>query len=460
MTHRIGFILPVLLALLTLSGSGLSQQARFAPSSLTFTPQLINLVSAGSGAQNVTLTNTGNADLQIASVSASGGYSETNDCSVLASGASCTISVTFVPGTIGPIKGAITIEDNAPSSLQVVSLSGSGLAPAQLSPMSLSFGTVAVGTDSGAKSLQIKATPGASFSINQIATSGNFAQTNNCPPTLNGGASCTINVTFHPTASVSVHGALSVSTAVGNTPLAYSATLSGTGSGTTLPQIVAKPAILNFGNKGPDIVDTTKTVVLTNTSNSTSVSLQNVSVAGSPNAMGAFPLYKISANTCDGMLTPGAQCKIGITFSTNFSEMFPLSYPGAITITDSDPTSPAVVGIMGKQVEQLTFKPSSLIFAPQAVGTTTTKTVTVTGNDDEQGLILDIVSSGDFSESGDLSGCFLTRGGECTMTVSFTPQQKGVINGSITLETYPECPPFPLHQCSRPVVLSLSGTGQ
>ena len=459
MTYRIGFTVLSLLVFFVLAGSGFSQEASLAPESLSFASQLINLLSPGSAAQNVTLTNIGSADLQIASVSASGDYSQTNDCSILASGANCTIRVTFVPGTVGAANGAITIEDNAPSSPQVVSLSGRGLAPAQLSPMSLSFGTVPVGTDSGAKSLRLTATPGASLSINQVATSGNFGQSNNCPQALNGGESCTIDVIFHPTASVPVHGALSVSTAVGGTPLAYSVSLSGTGSGTTLPQIVAKPASLNFGNKGPDTVDSAKTVVLTNTSNSTT-SFQNVSLAGSPNAVGAFPIYKIGANTCTGLLAPGAQCKIQVTFSTTFSDVFPLSYPGAVTITDSDPTSPLVIGISGKEVEELTFMPSSLVFAPQAVGTTTTKTVTVTGNDQEEGLVLDMATSGDFSESGDLSACFLTKGGKCTMTVSFTPQQKGVINGSVTLETYPECPPFPLHHCSRPVVLNLSGTGQ
>jgi len=46
------------------------------------------------------------------------------------------------------------------------------------------------------------------------------------------------------------------------------------------------------------------------------------------------------------------------------------------------------------------------------------------------------------------------------MRVSFTPTQKGVINGSITIETYPECNPFPLHHCSDPVILSLTGTGK
>jgi hypothetical protein len=70
------------------------------------------------------------------------------------------------------------------------------------------------------------------------------------------------------------------------------------------------------------------------------------------------------------------------------------------------------------------------------------------------------MTSGGFSEAGDLSPCFVAPGAKCTMTVSFTPRQKGMINGALTLETYPECNPFPLHQCSDPVILSLIGTGQ
>lgn len=74
--------------------------------------------------------------------------------------------------------------------------------------------------------------------------------------------------------------------------------------------------------------------------------------------------------------------------------------------------------------------------------------------------MLDVVTSGDFSESGNLGPCLLTPGGQCTITVSFSPQKAGVIKGSVTLETYPECNPFPLHQCSDPIVLNLIGTGQ
>jgi len=431
---------------------------------LSFAPQVVNLLSPGSQPQTITLTNTGNSDLLVSSVLASGGYKQTNNCSTLSSHQTCTIEVTFAPGTVETINGAITISDNAPSSPQIVSLTGKGIAHAQLSPRVVGFGTVAIGATSQPQAVTLTAAPNSSFSVNQISASGEYAQTNNCPATLQGGQHCTIQVVFHPTVNAPVHGALAVSTAAaGNILLPLSVALMGAGSGNVVSQVSVQPANLNFGNKGGrDIVDSVKELTLTTTSSSTSLSIQNVSLAGSPNAVGAFPMYSITSNTCSGLLSPGSQCKIGITFSTLFAGLFPESYPGAVTITDSDPTSPQVVGISGNAVGELTFAPASLVFPIQSVGTTSQKTVTITGNDVEHGLVLSVATSGDFSEVGDLSPCFLKQGGKCSMTVSFTPTQTGAINGSVTLETYPQCNPDPRerHKCPTPVVLNLSGTGQ
>jgi hypothetical protein len=343
---------------------------------------------------------------------------------------------------------------------QIVSLSGTAIAPAQLSSRTLAFGTVAVGATSQPQALTLAATSNFDVSVNQISVSGNFAQVNNCPSTLQGGQSCTIHVAFHPTVNAAVNGSLAVSTAVANTPLPLSVALTGTGSGNLVSHVLLQPGTLNFGNKGPDLVDSVKTVTLTNTNTNTSLAVHNVSLSGSPNAVGAFPLYRINSNSCAGMLAPGASCTIQIALSTTFSRIFPLSYPAVLTISDSDMTSPQVVGISANQVEQLTFSPKSVSFAPQAVGTTTSKTITVTGNDLQSGLLLDMVTSGDFSASGNLGPCLLQFGGTCNMIVSFTPRQIGVTKGSVIFETYRECNPFPLHQRSDPVVLNLSGTGQ
>ena len=439
-----------------------SQRANLSPSVLTFAPAVANPVGSAGQTQTITLTNTGNSDLVVSSVAASGGYRQTNDCSTVSPSHSCTVEVTFDPGMIGVVNGAITVSDNAPSSPQVVSLIGTGLSPVQLTPGKINFGTVAVGGTSQPHTLTLTAAPNSLISINQISVSGGYSQTNNCPSSLQNGQSCKINVVFRPTVSAPVNGAIAVSGAVQNALVAFSAALSGTGSGNAVSQVSVQPASLNFGNKGLDFLDTVKELTVTNTSRNTSLSIQGISLSGSPNAVGAFPMYKINSSTCSGMLAPGAQCKVEVSFSTSPDRLFPLNRPGALTILDSDPAGPQVVGISGNEVGELTFSPATLVFPPQLVGTTTQKTVKVTGNDTEHGLILDIATSGDFSATGNLVPCFLTPGGTCTMTVSFTPTQKGVINGAVTIEAYPQCNPDPreLHHCSQPLVLNLVGTGQ
>lgn len=77
-------------------------------------------------AQTITLTNTGAAALNITSISASTGFSQTNTCgtSVLPA-AACTISVTLTAATAGTHDGAVTITDDSSDSPQKVTLSGS-----------------------------------------------------------------------------------------------------------------------------------------------------------------------------------------------------------------------------------------------------------------------------------------------------------------------------------------------
>jgi ASPM-SPD-2-Hydin domain-containing protein len=94
------------------------------PTSLTFAKQTVGTTSA---AKTVALTNTGNATLNITSISASGDFAQTNDCgSSVVAGAGCLIQVRFTPTRQGGRTGTITVTDNAPNSPQQVSLSGSG----------------------------------------------------------------------------------------------------------------------------------------------------------------------------------------------------------------------------------------------------------------------------------------------------------------------------------------------
>jgi len=101
------------------------------PTSLTFGSQNVGTTSL---AQNVTLTNTGNAALSVASVGLTGtdpgDFSQTNACgSGVAAGANCSISVTFAPTAAGSRSASVSIADNASGSPQTISLSGTGVQP-------------------------------------------------------------------------------------------------------------------------------------------------------------------------------------------------------------------------------------------------------------------------------------------------------------------------------------------
>ena len=85
-----------------------------------------------SAAQTVILTNSGSASLAIASIAVtgtnSGDFAQTNTCAAtLTPAASCSISITFAPTTTGIRSAAVTITDNAPSGIQTITLTGTGI---------------------------------------------------------------------------------------------------------------------------------------------------------------------------------------------------------------------------------------------------------------------------------------------------------------------------------------------
>jgi hypothetical protein len=84
-------------------------------------------VGGSSAAQTVTLSNQGNASLNISNVEISGDFSQTNNCpGVLSAGDSCTVNVKFAPTASGNLSGSLTVTDNGSGSSQSVALAGSG----------------------------------------------------------------------------------------------------------------------------------------------------------------------------------------------------------------------------------------------------------------------------------------------------------------------------------------------
>jgi len=110
----------------TLTGTGISSAPQISPST-----SLLNFGSVTIGTPSslpVVLTNTGNADLDISSVTASGAaFAVSGGSGVkLAPSQSVTLSVTFDPSAAGAASGGLAIASNATNSTSVA-LSGTGV---------------------------------------------------------------------------------------------------------------------------------------------------------------------------------------------------------------------------------------------------------------------------------------------------------------------------------------------
>jgi len=109
------------------SGGGGGPQVTLVPTSLKWGKILVGKKPC---CKTVTLTNTGNATLNISSIAPNGDFflktvAKSCKTTVLA-GASCLIKVGFAPTQTGLRSGAVTITDNAANSPQSVALSGTG----------------------------------------------------------------------------------------------------------------------------------------------------------------------------------------------------------------------------------------------------------------------------------------------------------------------------------------------
>lgn len=218
-------------------------QLNYTPTTLTaFASTVIGQTSA---AQTVTLSsntaNFGSTGITSITAATTGDFKVTpTSCTTPLpdSGPACPLSVTFVPTAAGTRSGTLVISSsgataagNTPITIQ---LSGTGAAAAPavgFSPATtLTFTTPQVlNTTSSVSDAILTNTGTGSLTVTSVVPSGDFSQTNNCatvsPIAANG--TCTIMVTFTPTAAGTRSGQLTVTDNAANSPQTLA--LSGTG---------------------------------------------------------------------------------------------------------------------------------------------------------------------------------------------------------------------------------------
>jgi hypothetical protein len=326
------------------SGPPAAPSVSLSPSALTFASQT---VGTSSGAQIVTLSNSGNAALTV-NIALTGSnpsdFAQSNNCGAsVAAGATCSISVTFTPVASGSLAAALTFTDSAPGSPQSLPLSGTGTAATvSFSPTSLSFGNQPVNTTSGTLTSTLTNTGNAALSISSLAVAGtnpsDFAQSNNCGASVAAGASCTISVTFTPVASGSFAAAVSVADNASGSP--QTVTLSGTGgaAGVTL-----SPSSLSFANQPISVTSTTQVVTLTN-GGTTALNISSLTMTGTNAAD-----FAEVADTCGTSVAAGANCTIGVAFTPSTSK----SESAFLAIADNGTGSPQTVSLSGSGIHNV-----------------------------------------------------------------------------------------------------------
>jgi hypothetical protein len=313
---------------------------------------------------------------------------------------------------------------------------GSSNALVALSASSLIFGRQQIGLTSAAQPMTLTNNQLTALSISSIATTGDFAQTNNCGSSLGPGTSCTIRVTFTPTALGTRQGSLTVTDNAANNP--QTATLIGTGVGSA---VTFTPANLTFPAQVLGTRSAAQTVTLTNTSGN---SLTVASVVAS----GDFA----ETNTCSTAIPTGQACTISVTLAPTVLG----SISGVVTVNDSASGSPHLFSVVGSGVTPVSALPASIGFGNVQVncGSTcnTAHKVTVTNNSPSS-LNLTWSASGNFAVASGFTqpcGSTLVGGGQCTLSLTFTPTAYATIKGSVAIGyngTY------------TPLLVDLSGVG-
>jgi len=388
-------------------------------------------------AQVVTVSNNGNGLLHITGIGLDQGsdpdFGQSNNCpSVMAPRSTCAITVTMSQIAQGDRRtrtGTLTVHDDAAGSspgdltstgtTQSVPLTGSlAQSAVTLAPQTMTF-IQNVGSPSPPQTMMLINSGGAPLHLTAIRDAGDFVQVNNCPPTLEPGASCALNVSFLPSTMGERDGYIVIAD-----------------DSLDSPQKIAVTGIatMAMAHLGPDRLDFSQnvgestpaqTVTLTNTGNGP-LTIQNVSTTGDYHA----------APRCPSVLLPQQGCTIAVIFTPQG----PGVRKGSLVVTDDAAAAPGsqdTVRLNGFGYQPIASLSASTLTPSANVGNAAGPQTVVVTNTGDGSLSIRVIRLGgpaaaEYSQS---SNCIrtLTPGASCTITVNFSPRAYGARNATLTL---------------------------
>jgi len=356
-----------------LSGTGVAPGPILSPnpSSLSFAG---TIVGASAAAQTVTVSNSGTASATVSGVAASGDFSQTNNCSTVAVGGSCTVTVTFTPTTAGTRTGAVTITSSANNTPTSIALTGSGIGsttniaagrPATASSQVNATQAPGTATDgdantywesaNGAFPQWLQVDLGSAYAIGKVTlklppstawatrTQTLAVQTSTNGTSFSdavGSATYTFNPTSANTVNITVPGTSARYVRVNVTAnsgwpagqVSEFEVYPSSGGGGSSATLSANQSTLTFGSQAPGTTSTSQSVTFSNTGTAAATSV-GVAVTGD----------FAQTNTCGSSIAVGASCAVNVTFSPTASG----TRTGSLTVTSSASNSPTTVALTG-----------------------------------------------------------------------------------------------------------------
>ena len=390
------------------------------PASLTFGAQVFGTTSSP---QTVTLTNTGSIALAPTAIAMMGDFSETDNCvnASLPAGGSCMIDVSFTPSATGSRSGQMTVSANVSGGQLSVELSGMGT-PAgivSLTPATVDFGSVELGTISSQQQVEAGNTSSIAIPVTSVTVSSPFLIASNTCATLAAQTDCQVTVEFAPTQSGAVAGTLTFTDGAGTQ------TVSLTGTGASLPTDILNPLFITFPGTADGQLSAAQTTTLTNTGGLPLTSIA-VSVTGP---------FQVS-NPCGTQLAGPASCTISVVFDPTQLGV----QTGTLTVSDALRTQTVALSGTGLAPAVLSASPASLTFAAQPLGVASAaQTLTVSNIGGvplaNVGFQISGAAASNFSTGATTCGATLAAGASCTVQVVFDPLAAGASAAALVVSS-------------------------
>lgn len=436
---------------------------------LIITPSQFNLGSAATGTvgsmRQFSVTNTTTQPLNLSlSLPRQFPLAGATDCTTLAAGATCTISVALAPAVNGALTGTLQVTGISASGPPIQSLAyllgygqGSGALTITGATSPLTFGDVASG-QSQKQTLTLTNSGSGPLTIHRVTSQPPFLAATTCGATLAPNTSCTVTLTYTPVYELAASstaspirqdtGTLTLESDAVTSPdtiqlagTAMAITAAQPASSSVLASYTLTSSAFTFASTQVGDISPAQTITLTNSGTST---LHIGSVIA--------PSDFTASSNCSTLL-PAANCAITVQFTPGNLSSQALR-TGALEILSDAADALDFVTLLGNTTPApLVLSPTSLDFGTVSLGQSNRLSVTATNSSTSPITFGSLTTAAPYTVSNGTcpaSGATLAAGAQCTLAVTFAPTSSGAQTGTLSISS---------SATQIPLAVALTGSG-